>query len=397
MYSLEIQRTLGRLTSSEKIDRQIEFIATRALSGGRGGKWDYTFHKLADPQALPAGWLFQYHIDFEKKGGFGDVPRQWENIRRVALQSMEHARFASSPWTEIDGPVVISSTSPTAATPQNNIPGVRTVTSNLTKEIKWDDIHIPSDLLTDRTALSRHPCFSDIYGRDAQIRTCLSALEAAKQTNGQRRLHSVLWGHAGCAKTKILLAIEKLVGTEAVLRLDATSTTRAGLEQLFFNDLPYIPPIVIMEEIEKANEDALKLWLGALDDRGEIRKVNFRLNKVRPLQIVFFCTANDKDRFDAMMGSNGREKGALSSRCVNEIYCPRPDDNILRLILRREIDNIGGNVDWIEPCIDLRHKLGTDDPRRVISYLAGGDRLLNGEYEKDRLEIYQQEQEYLQT
>ena len=54
------------------------------------------------------------------------------------------------------------------------------------------------------------------------------------------------------------------------LRLDAPSTEGAGIEKLFFSDLDVIPPLVFMEEAEKADPEALKVWLGALDDRGEI-------------------------------------------------------------------------------------------------------------------------------
>jgi hypothetical protein len=174
-----------------------------------------------------------------------------------------------------------------------------------------------------------------------------------------------------------------MFGPGAVLRLDATSTTRAGIEKLFFSDLDVIPPLVFMEEAEKADPEALKVWLGALDDRGEIRKVNFRVNQLREVKVLFICTVNNKTVFDKMMGSDGSEAGALSSRCVSQVYFPRPSDVVLRQILEKEVGRNGGDPAWITPCIQLAQEMGVSDPRIVRSYLAGGERLLDGTYQED--------------
>lgn len=104
-----------------------------------------------------------------------------------------------------------------------------------------------------------------------------------------------------------MFGLEAMFGSDAVLKLDATSTTRAGLEKLFFSDLTEIPPLVFMEEAEKADPEALKIWLGALDDRGEIRKINFRVNMLRQVKVLFICSVNNKALFDKMMGSDGNE------------------------------------------------------------------------------------------
>ena len=145
---------------------------------------------------------------------------------------------------------------------------------------------------------------------------------------------------------------------------------------------------MFIEEIEKCHEDGLRVWLGALDDRGELRKTNFRESRARKIQILTLATANDKVIFDKLMGGTDKRPGALSSRFVNQLHCPRPDEKVLRKILERDIDSYGGHADWIQPALDLAKVIGTDDPRRVLSYLDGGDRLLNGMYQKDILTMY---------
>jgi len=98
---------------------------------------------------------------------------------------------------------------------------------------------------------------------------------------------------------------------------------------------------------------------------------------------------NNKALFDKMMGSDGSEAGALSSRCVSQIYFPRPSNDTLRQILKKEIDQHGGNYDWIAPALDLAKEMGVSDPRIVRHYLAGGDRLMDGGYQRDWRAIQQ--------
>jgi hypothetical protein len=123
--------------------------------------------------------------------------------------------------------------------------------------------------------------------------------------------------------------------------------------------------------------------LGALDDRGELRKINAREMRNREIKILCLATANDKDEFDRLMGGTLKRPGALSSRFVHQLECPRPNREVLRMILTRDIDSYGGSSDWIEPALDLAAEIGTDDPRKVLGFLDGGHRLLTGEYQRD--------------
>lgn len=402
MYTVIVERHNGKKTADSTIAEQVDYLLSRAVGGARGKGWDVNKSEFRPAYQHSGRWVFTYKLTFEKVKGQrgGEVEAaQYQEILAYLVQAGGGSKFGEYPWMvrepEADGAIPDLSFD-NAAVPAVNIRkeaknsvGIQTV-GQFDKVQTWQDLYIPPDLLENNDSLSQHECFSSIYGRAPQIRTALSAIQTAIDSGGERRNHTVMWGHAACGKTSILLAIEKLLGPGAILRLDATSTTRAGLEKMFFTpeDMPIVPPIVVMEEAEKANEDALKIWLGALDQRGEIRKVNYRMQEVRQIRILFFCTVNNKGLFDRMMGSDGTEKGALSSRCVTDIYCPRPDETILRQILKRDILLHGGNEAWIDPALALAHELKTNDPRKVLSFLSGGNRLLTGEYQADRLHIH---------
>jgi hypothetical protein len=68
---------------------------------------------------------------------------------------------------------------------------------------------------------------------------------------------------------------------------------------------------------------------------------------------------------------------------VNEIHFPRPNASTLRKILEKEIDQKGGNRDWITPCLNIASELNVSDPRKVKAFLTGGERLLTGAYQAD--------------
>jgi hypothetical protein len=387
-YAVTLVRTISKRSSQEKIEAQINFILGRALNSNRGSGWDITTRKIQPPVETKTGWKFQCDLTLEKTKGRGrggeTEYKQWEEIKAMLVQSGRNAKFQDSPWV----PTFSNVGGVSAVAAEENdaeIAGVKTVAGTISDRIlDWSDLNFPQELLESDEALAEHPAFSDLYDIGPQIRTVLSAIKRAVDTNGASRYHSVLYGEPGCGKTSTLRAVEKLLGPGSVLHLDATSTTKAGIEKLFFSELTEYPKLVFLEEAEKAPEEGLKVWLGALDDRGELRKVNFRQTQVREIQILFFCTANNKRAFDNMMGTGSGEPGALSSRCVNEIQFPRPAEHTLRKILEKEIDQKGGNREWITRCLNLARELKVTDPRKVKAFLSGGDRLLDGSFQKDQ-------------
>lgn len=426
MYSVTLQRAVGKRTNDEKIRTQIDKIITRGVGGTRRS-WTGTPHEIGRPhQQTIAGrecWVFTYRLDFEKQSGrrSGEAEyRQWEEIKAMVEQTGKSTAFAGQNWNIIafnnndtagERTLAAPTPSQTASADEETAPiqpadftnvvsdinavitrimGVREVQS-FGRAKTWNELDVPEELLgrdSDRH-LAEHPAWKNLYGVNPQIRIVLSNIKRAKETDGESRNHAVMFGHAGCGKTTTMFALEQMFGSDSVLKLDATSTTKAGLEKLFFNDLTEIPPLVFMEEAEKADPEALKIWLGALDDRGEIRKINFRVNQLRAVKVLFICSVNNKTVFDRMMGSDGSEAGALSSRCVTQIYYPRPSEAVLFQILDKEIRDKGGRHEWIAPAIEIAKELGVTDPRTVRSYLAGGDRLLDGTYKRDWMAVHE--------
>lgn len=386
----------AKRVNDETIESQIDYIIDRGLNSNRGRGW--TVEKKKHPAFQDkVWWVFRYDLIFQKTSGHvgGTTENwQWDSIQSVIAQCGHGTKYGEYPWEIISPSNEITLEKPQTLTEIISdlnkaiieIPSVKNQTT-LSSAKTWEDLSIPSELLgiDSNKYLAQHPAWCEIYGLEPQIRTILSNIKRAKDTQGKSRNHCVLYGTSGGGKSTTILALQKMFGTGSYLKLDATSTTKAGLEKLFFYDLKdqLIPPLVFMEEAEKANEEALKIWLGALDDRGEIRKVNFRENQLRRLNILFICNVNNKVLFDKMMASNGSDIGALSSRCSTQIYFPKPNEEILKRILQKEIHNNGGNESWISPAIQLAQKLNITDPRIVKSYLSGGDRLLDGSYQRD--------------
>ncbi len=121
-------------------------------------------------------------------------------------------------------------------------------------------------------------CFDHIFDREHQRRIILSAIIAAKESAFVNRFNCVLYGEPGCGKSDLLISTGKMLGreNEAWMKLDATSTTEAGAQRILL-EAAHIPPVLIVEEIEKTDEKSLRWLLGILDQRAEIRKTNFNI------------------------------------------------------------------------------------------------------------------------
>ena len=438
LHVLLLERILFKRTSNVKILSQIKYLCKRGLSGGRGLTWRVARIVPSLPIAEDGGaWKFRVLVELEKtNGNRAQEANQLERIKKYIIKSGNGAKFAKNPWilVALDNSIEGQSSpeentsnqfeiidtheelDPAPVSHENNLlnryvswqnnsedtmdsliddlnDSIKTVAHEklFPKAKTWSDLIVPSELLGPNSDefLSQHPAWKNLYGLNAQIRIILSNIQRAHETNGESRNHAVLFGHPGCGKTSTMSALETMFGKGSVLKLDAPSTTRAGLEKLFFKDYEDIPPLILLEEAEKAEWETLRIWLGALDERGEIKKVNFRENYLRNIKVLFICAVNNKSLFDRMMGSDGKEVGALSSRCVTQLYFPRPTEATLIQILHKEIKNKGGKEEWIHPAIQLASTMKINDPRIVCSYLAGGDRLLDGTYQRDWQQIYE--------
>lgn len=385
MHTQEIilKRTMPQ---KRNIDNNIEFILKRALKISKKHGW--SFNKTEKNQFLDKGnWHYIVKYFFEKKGKNDQLENQWNEIQEIMIKTGSDQKFNKYPWVVIDSEPL----QPEIKTIPNGVHHILVADKILT----IDDLKekFPTELLnaTDEQ-IELHDAFKGIYGRGPHIRSILSSIWSFVESKGERASHTILWGLPACCKSQILLGLVKLFGEGAFLRLDATSTTRAGLERLIFKTLDQMPPLFICEEIEKADEQALRIWLGGMDGRHEFRKVNNNMCEVKKVYFMSLATANDKDKFDNMMGGriagNKYYPGALSSRFVHHLECPRPNAAQMKMILNREIQNYGGKIEWIEPCLELAKILNTDDPRKIIGFLDGHDRLLDYSYQKDQLNIH---------
>lgn len=220
--------------------------------------------------------------------------------------------------------------------------------------------------------------FAHIYERETQIAILYSSVMAAVNSNFYSRSHAVILGDPGCGKTEILRSFQAMLGDAHVVLLDGPSTTKAGIEQLIIQ-AQRIPSFLFVEELEKMPVSVSQVLLGLLDGRGEIRQTNAKAGHVqRDAKVLCVATVNDRPRFIEM------NQGALSSRFSHEIYCPRPDRDLLHRIVLREVKATNGNPFWVAAAVNhCTHIENNYDPRRSIAVcLSGKDDLLDGAYQE---------------
>lgn len=226
--------------------------------------------------------------------------------------------------------------------------------------------------------------FAHLYEREDQVSLVLSAIQAGIKSDFNDRFHVLLAGPPAAGKTDLLKGVKDLLGNDAVLEYDATATTQAGaIKDL--DSRQEIPRVLLIEEIEKVDENSLRWLLSVLDHRAEIRKTNFKVNIHKSVKMLCIATVNDYDLFTDMM------YGALASRFPNHVYCPRPGRKVLEKILLREIARVKGRKKWIEPTLEYALARKISDPRKVISIcLCGANDLLTGEYQRklDRTDVH---------
>jgi hypothetical protein len=392
--------TISRIVQRRRDQRENVKLFTKALASVPRWKVSKCVGDEPEYDQKTDNFTYSYKIYFVKDSGKQTqevLDKEWAKIVSGIRNVAEATRWHLTPWKLKDITPEPKSLEQELSGAAADIDSTRSqfgLPDKLLSLAEVRDRVIPQidKMLDDENEL--RSVFSGIFSREPQIRTVLSSVKSFLSTNGQRRNHVLLYGLPACAKTQILLRLKQFLGEGAVVTLDATSTTQAGIYKLFLDDLDDdIPPFVVIEEIEKTAEDALRVWLGALDDRGELRKMNFNMNRVREIRVLCMATANDKILFDKLMGGSGSRPGALSSRFVNQLYCERPDEKVLEMILRRDITKYGGKEEWIEPALKLAREINTNDPRKVLAFLDGGDRLLEGSYQEDIVKVMEKETE----
>lgn len=358
-FKIVLERSCTQKTNSQKVEESVKKLIERSLSGNRGRNWSYSITSSKGPFFSDEEmWMWRYSVKFERVSGHAKTEGpQWAKIVDAIETKSQSSAYGKFPWK------IKSKTIPNL---------VEKSDKNSKKG------NIPKDY--GQILLEKNGFFDHIYEREHHVNIVYSALEAFKDSNMKNRFHCVLHGPPGCGKSDILISVSKMLGpeNEAFIKFDATSMTEAGVSKLLLES-EFIPPVLIVEEIEKAPENHLRWLLGILDHRAEIRRTNFRIgNKARNVKMLCLATVNDMNLFKNSMS------GALASRFAHEIYCPRPTRSVMEKILLREVERIDGDTNWIEPtlsyCIDEK---GLNDPRKVIPIcLCGREKLLTGEYQE---------------
>lgn len=307
------------------------------------------------PYETDADYLFSMFlvVNYTSQNGKHPEPAEFGGILRTIATRVQQPNFGKWQLAEVDG--------------EPYAPSADDSEANSADLIGYAPVVIPEDWDSN---------FEHLYGLDGQITMVKRALEAGIISDWTQRFNCVLVGPPGCGKSDICQSIKRALGEDAVLEFDATATTAAGaIKELSEREI--LPRVLLVEEIEKADEKAMSFLLSVLDLRGQIRKTTARNTIVRDTKLFAIATVNDDALFEKL------QAGALASRFNNTVWFKRPGREQLAKILSREIARVDGDEDWIEPTLDYCEENNITDPRRVTAIcLCGRDMLISGEYQK---------------
>lgn len=356
-HAIELTKQSKRRLNESKINQQLKSIIDRGMGGGRMQRgWSIEIANKADlytPRLVPNTGEYRY-------------------ICKLSLvNTPKRKREESAIKQEFDSIIKFISTA-------GNVPGweILTIDNKMVDTSKDERIQKPVGYVAVEIPSDWREQFSHIYERDDQIDILMSAIRAGVDSNFQDRFHCALVGPPACGKTETLRTVKKILGEEAVLEYDATATTQAGA----IKDLDMrldLPRILIVEEIEKTDENSLRWLLSVMDHRAEIRKTTARESIQRETKLLTLATVNDYKLFKKIMF------GALASRFTHHLYFPKPNRDLLKRILEREIERVKGKRAWIKPTLDYAEEENITDPRKVSAIcLCGRDALLDGSYQE---------------
>jgi len=403
-FSCILERKVSKRMNPDVIEKMLEHIVGRAIAGDRRA-WECTEYQTPKPTQVADLWVYKFPLKFARTGGHsvgnGVLDSELASILKYMQEAGENTKYKPYVWR-------VSECKPSWGAMDQSLIKEETIISpeDVAKDIDdivdfeqakdIEEIEIPEVLISGSDEeIERFPAFNGIFGRARHIRIIGASLKRMQDTKGKKRSHILLHGLPGCAKSHIMLGWMKVLGTGGFVAINANSATKAGIERIFLDRLKQTgcPPVFFVEEIEKSLETVLTVWLSILDDRAEVRKVTHAKQRKVSANVLCISSANDKILFDRLHGGRPGNPGALSSRFTKKLYVPRPDKEIMRRILLRDIALYGGKKLWVEPCLEIAEELGTNDPRIALSLLDGQDRLLDGTYREDIIKVYEMEKE----
>jgi predicted AAA+ superfamily ATPase len=231
--------------------------------------------------------------------------------------------------------------------------------------------------------------FTGIYEREPHIRLIHSATRTFIESSGEERNHVLLYGEPAAAKTILFKAFKEWYDDEVerVCIINSTTTSKAGLENWILEKAQtgLLPEILWFDEIEKfTNENDISCLLSIMDGSGEIFKMNARIGKQSAkARVLVWGTCNNFAKLRAW------NSGAIWSRFGKRLACVRPGRELMLKILLEKLDlrrRRGRMVNeaWATAAVNYGFDVAkTNDPREILSYLDGGDGLLDGSYFQD--------------
>jgi hypothetical protein len=388
-FIISLEKKQSKRTDTETIKRQLIEIATRGVAGKRA-VWSFSeISGFENPLTVGDGILYKATISFRR--------RKLANTEMLDAEMHAISEFMAKSGVSMKWSV--KETKPSWITEKSDDGDEANDFVDFDRSLSFDEITIPEVLIHGSDEeIEDYPAFSDIYGRAAHVRTMAASMQTVILTKGKRRNHLVLHGLPGCGKSSLFHAWQNSVLPKgSYIRINANSSTKAGLEDLFLSRLRDVgtPPFLFVEEMEKTLPDILTIWLSILDERAEVRKIVHRKLRYAEVRSLVFATVNDKMLFDRLMAGRPGNPGALSSRMTG-LYVPRPDEAVMARILRRDIDifypEAGVNrEDWVRACLELAKQVKTTDPRKIVTFLDGRNRLLTEEYQRDIVTLYELE------
>lgn len=379
-----VETRCTRIYSEEEVKRQVGILTDRALASKVGGFWtlDEAVLGMGDTSHRPI--VYQANLVFSREGAKNPF-EEMEELCRFMEKKGQSGAFKEHKWSVTERePMDFSQGVASSGEGEAN----SFVDFNEAKELS--DIIIPDVLIHGSDEeIEAHPAFQGIYGRAPHTRLAFSAIKSMKETEGKRRNHMVFYGLPGAAKSSMFKAIKTVLGNGAYISLHAPSCSKAGIESLILHKLKDVgkPPFLFIEEIEKTPEPVLNTFLPILDETGEVRKVIHNRVEREEYRPLAFATVNDKEAFDKVSGGSIEFPGALSSRFCKQLEVKRPNKEQMKRILERDVALYGGRMEWVDKCLEIMNELKETDPRVVVSFLDGADRLMDGGYKRDLLAI----------
>ncbi len=378
---LTLQRTLYRRSGEASWDGRVTEMLQRVLGGLRVNRQGWRVAERDEPERIETAdgavvWRTRIVLRKDPSNRPSTEPQQYREIKQSLEAYGRLSRHGSSPVLVLEPHQV------------ERLVRAEPVELTAPSVVDYRDIHIPDVLRTGEDwQVERYPAVSGIYGRAGHIRMIFTSLHAALRSDFRLLNHMLLEGPPGSAKSAMKDAVKTVVGPGGYHEFNASALTAAGLQATFLRqyrdaDDPSraaCPPVLIFEELETASEAVAEILLKMTDSDREVRKTSHAGNDVVAVRAFCLGLINDRDRFERLA------KGALNRRFSRKIYVPLPNRQLIERILQREAERLGGNERWVDACLTLMDETGSSDATEIISWLEGGDRLLDGSYQQDVL------------